>query len=438
MSNRFLARRAGELLAACVVVGIGSAAWAQQPLAGKLKAEFESRAYAARLPLGSYVVAVHPDTGQQLPRLVDTEYFPDGSVKYYVCRGFAGSVRVTDLLVKGYYASPASVAIHPPGTQLWVTKVEMKDDRIELTLSRNPAQTTARDYAKLKVMLGRGYQSSDYEKVVGVIARALKVDRFERLYALADSYLQLKVALGNAEREYQATRPDEVDARLAAATRLQQVCRSLADNRAQFAALGQTDAEGPALQARASELDAEIGRIRAAQAAARLKTFQDRCSASLATARSTGAAGRALTVASDADWQRKSDWISKYEAALEDVRKSHKALTEAGGSPPPADVQWADEEQRGLARARQDLARARGRLALAELDARFRALELRRAQLQEAYMKGFGSGQERVLLQNLASHLQEMYRNRLEAEKAGSKTAAAQAAQLLQDIKKAR
>lgn len=87
-------------------------------------------------------------------------------------------------------------------------------------------------------------------------------------------------------------------------------------------------------------------------------------------------------------------------------------------------------------RIREALQSQRQALDLADLEARYHKMSEKRAQLLDSYTRAFGTPKQALESARLTGHLQQMYENRLAAQKLGSDKAAGQAAALLKEIER--
>lgn len=324
----------------------------------------------------------------------------------------------------------------PPGGTVWVRKIDLKDDRIELLLSRKSNETTAEDYAKLKVMLGKGYRTRDAEGIIEVIAHGIRVERFEKLFAVGDAYTRLKQQLAEAEQAYRAANPSQAKERRAAAIRLSKVCRDLASNRNELIKLGRPNAEGADFEKRAKAFDDEIIELAAAEKRAALRELPERIKAAIAAETRLADENPKATALNKAELQRRSDLLKRRQGAVDAADELIRQFEAAGGTAAPADAQWSKQARQRLTILEAGIETDQQKLAAADLEDQFKSMELKRKQLDAAYIGAFGSPRERAALDALKAQIRTMYENRVAAAKLGNRTASARAAQLLKDLAK--
>lgn len=140
--------------------------------------------------------------------------------------------------------------------------------------------------------------------------------------------------------------------------------------------------------------------------------------------------------ASLAEWERKREALGEYRRVLAERQALFGQLQAGGQTPPAAELERLKEELNYADSVERLLAGQRQKLQLAQIDANYRDMERKRAQLLDAYTRAFGSAQERPALQTLISHLERMLENRTAAEGLGEGAAAAQASRLRTEIDK--
>ncbi len=395
--------------------------------------EFQGRAFVTKVRLGSYMVFYHPDFRENVARLIDTEYSPDGTIDYYVRRGVAGG---RDILRPGFYIRPDAMdGVFEPRAQVWVTKVELKDDRVEFFLSRRPGGTAVADYGKLKFMLGKGYEAKAYEDLVELFAGALRIERMEQRLALQQKHRYLQRGRSAAEQQYQAA--TAAQPRLEAATKLREAYAALAQNRIEFAKTGRAEEDSGGLTRRTAELDSEIEGLRKVVREERTRGLRSEAEAALAEARrlDPGLKGT-LRARTTAEWQNKQTLLAQHRGELAKLASSHSQLRELGAPVAEAEAAYLRQAEAAAESIEAALERERAGLHMKELDDQHRQLVRKRLGLNQAYLRAFGTPQEHSAMQALADHLRSMYENRLAAESAGSKTARAQALQLARELRK--
>jgi hypothetical protein len=133
---------------------------------------------------------------------------------------------------------------------------------------------------------------------------------------------------------------------------------------------------------------------------------------------------------------RKNDQVRANQAAVDAVGELERQLEAAGGIVILADEEWVKQARLQLVALQGGLESDKERVVSVELEGQFKDMELRRVQLQSAYVSAFGTPREGAAVAALKGHIRAMYENRIAAAKAGSRTAATRAAQLLKDLSK--
>lgn len=399
------------------------------PLLSQLQEEFQGKEFTTKVALGSSTSVAYSD-GQSETRLVDTEAYPNGSIRYLVRRG----LRLGGPGAGNFYLPLDQVdSTLSAGTRVRVTRLEMREDRIEFLLKGGPGNA----YAKLKVMLGKGFEDSyDMDKVLTVVSAALRLERFEQLQALKAEYPQLKQKLAAVEGAFKSS-PTDPRSRLDAARQLQDVLRQLLENRKSYDSLTATlqDPEADQYGREAAELgktvealDQEAKKERAAEIKQALKSEEEQ-SARLKS-----------------QLQPKPSSVAEWESAMDLQKRLYETVTHRQallqeltqlGEPAPAEESAAIQNDVAEGqRIRDALQSQRRALDLADLDARYGEMDRNRKQLMDSYTRAFGTPRQRAEGEKLALHLHQMWENRTAADNLGSDRAKGQAATLQKDIER--
>lgn len=426
--------RKHSLLPALLLAYAVAVAKDNKQLQSQLNAEFRGKQFTLKVSIARYLDAKTEDGGDAV-RWVDTEFSQDGTLKYYVRQGAAGNFMAA---FHGSYIDAAQVtAMSPAGTQMFVTSIDLKENRIELMLhdSEHPKQFS--DYGKLKFMFGSGYQNWAYDAIVENIAHTLVVERFERFVRLQDEYQRLKAEIAAIGSGGSASTLD-ASARLTAAEKLRGFYVQLAINRELLAALGRKSNEAADFRQRARELDAEIGVLRSAARTQRIAQLQEQARTRAGEAQTLRAHLRGRKAAHISEWEQRRQTAMRYNQLLTEQKNTYDELASNSAAMSPAATRALEQQTREAAALVAAIETERGGIAALELSAQYQAMQRKRIQLQTAYMAAFGTSGADAAMQVLVGHLQQMYENRMAAEQAGSKSAHAQAAQLLKDIQKFR
>lgn len=393
----------------------------ESPLLLHLQSEFLNKSFVAKILIGNEVV-LNDQSGRECHRLIDTEFSPNVSTRYLARRGcYSSNGDLIGFLTDAtFYADPHIMHVAAaPGARVRVNKIDLIDNRIEFWLA-----SESNAYGKIKFMLGKGYQSWDYERVQGVIAQALRIESLELIATLTAEFSALKGKLQDAEAKYgnpSAPASEHLDS----AKRLREVLQQLAQNRSAYASTGGAGADAGTYSKRATELDSEVARL---EAEARTKKV-DEVRALLQSNGAGVANARAVLeqpATNEADWQRKTQALGDYRRLLEERQKLH-ATIESYGQPVPAGD--ADSLKQGFdyaGAARVSLDREHQQIQLLQVDSEYRDMERRRVQLLDAYTKAFASAQERPTLMALIAHLEKMHANRVTAAQLGEPGAGAE------------
>lgn len=423
-------------IAVAVLVSPVAADKKSDALRARLNSEFVGKSYSTKILLGSFWSYFDSSVQRNCTRLIDTEFSSDGSIKYLARHGCL-EISLSMLPSASYIRPDVITGVQKPGTTVWVRKIDLKDDRIEFLLSTQPNSNAFATYAKIKFMLGRGYQDWEYKVLVGVFARALRIESFERLLTLEADVAALKDKLPTAEASYHAA-TGPASAKLKAARDLRDLLAKLAQNQSAYSAAGGTRADSADYLGRAKSLDVEIASLEAEAKKEEVAKLRVRLQANISEATQIKAVLRKEppAPATVTEWQRRSEALARYQRVLQEREILCSDLQAAGEPVPETDLEKLNQEEQEATHYGEALERDRQRAQLGEVNSEYREMGRRRVQLLDAYTKAFGTPQERPALQALIAHLRRMSENRRTASKLGSATAANEAAQIEREIDK--
>jgi hypothetical protein len=403
------------------------------PLQSRLESEFLGKPFVTKILLGAYVRYYYSEVQRDCTRLIDTELSPGGSPEYLVRRGCQEFLYPVP--PNAYVRPDAMTGAHQVGSQVWVWKIELKDDRIEFWLRSAPNSNLVKDYAKLKLMLGKGYRSWNYDAILDQIAQALRVESHERALALRAEFDHLSGQLVTAEQDYEA-QGSTTSARLAAAARLADLLRRLAANRSQFTALGRDEGDPEEYLPRLREVEAAIQELEQQARQQRVDELRQSLGVEAAQASKLKAELQAPSPTTLAQWEARQQALGRYKEVLGRQRALVTSLTSLGEPVPPEEMTELEQNLRWAADNERELALVREGLELRSLDTDFRAMQQERQRLLDRYTRAFNTPQERPALEAFLAHLRRMLENRLAAERMGGEAAAQQAEQLRKEIDK--
>ena len=410
------------LIPIVVVFSVTMAVCAAKPssLLTNLNSEFLGQSFPVKHRVGRYV-AFTTSSGEQY-RLVDTEVDLNGNSKYLARSGGGG---VITLGPSQHIPENQMTASFDPGTRLWVWKIEMKDDRIEFWLSNSETTHTVATYAKLKFMLGKGYESWDYGRIEGVIANSLRIERLERLAQLRSDYADLSRQLQAAELADSSVPANDLDAQIASKQHLEDLYGKLAANRIEFASIGQSDTESANFKKEEDNVRADLNNLVARRKSQQQSKLNENASA--IKARYLALKQQIYATRNVQQLQEKMDEAKK---DLNELKANYSQQQALGSSVIASDLAWVSAEDRALDAFAADIPNLEAKQRLNELDAQYRTMEQKRNVLQAAYMKAAGTPEQAAAGDALKKQLLFMYDNRIAAQRAGSKAARQQAAGL--------
>jgi hypothetical protein len=191
----------------------------------QLRRDTVGKSYAIRVPIAAETCLFDPSLHRPTPRLVDTE-IGEYTLRYYLradrfmnirtCNDMRGSAQ--DTTPNGMYIESNRIAaMHSIGEVMTVKQVDAKPDRIEIQLTIS-GESGDSAYGKLKLMLGKGYETKTLEQLEMNLARALDIPRIRDLVPARNQYDMIHNEI--AMLETQLLTINSAEKRVAASTRL--------------------------------------------------------------------------------------------------------------------------------------------------------------------------------------------------------------------------
>jgi len=406
-------------------------------LLAQLEAEFQGQQFITKIVVASEFkphagrpVSGWVSVGPVSALVVDTELERDGTLRYLVPMRQAGTI-----LTSSFSITPEEISrAIPPGTRVAVTKVELKDDRVELSLS-GPNEV----HGKLKIMLDDRFQRSmSLDDVLVFVGRALRIDRLERIQTLVMEYKALVDKLSAFEAAWAAA--TSATGRLNHAKDVQAILQVLVDSETEYAKLRRTTRAPIAdeYERRLQEVSAQIPALDMEARKERLAELHARLAAAGEEAKEIRLRVGSPAPKNRAEWNDRAAALERWEANLAGREELLKQVAAEGDTTAAAAQAGLAEERHQLVGQRDALAQDQRRVDLTELDSEYRALDRQRVHLLDAYTRVFGSATQAQAADALLTHLQRMQENRLAAQKLGSSTAPAQAAKIKAEMDRIR
>ena len=239
-----------------------------------VKAQLMGKMFATKILVGSYIPCSIPENSvpNNALEMVDTELSPDGSIRYYARHYCFYPGGIIDVNATGYVETGRLSGMLPSGTPIWVVGLDFKDDRVEVRLEATNATNTLNVYnslsnnqsaegsGKIKYMVGAEYRTWSADQLMEVIARGLAIPSYEKLTQLKSEYEELLANLQEAENNYNSTGLD-THSKLVNAIALSQVLEKLQKNRAEYIAMGKSDAQAGTYTEKLNALTPEVDRL---------------------------------------------------------------------------------------------------------------------------------------------------------------------------------
>jgi hypothetical protein len=418
------------LLFFCVAAAFAAAAPKKNADVEKtIKSEMVGKVFATKILVGSYIPcppAQNSSGRNDAIKIVDTEFFSDGSIKYLATAGciFPGGFSFD---VSRWYVTEDLSGKIDPGTSVWVRGVDFKGDRIEVRLSVNN-NDSAEGTGKIKYMVGTDYRNWPVDQVMEVIARGLVIPAYETLIQLNSQYNIFRGQLDEAERKYNSPGGDTAS-KLDNALALKKVLEILQKNRADYTALGKSDPQAGIYSEKLNALKPEIARLTEEARKARVAQIRDELQAQLPELTEVQNQVRQKPPTTLAEWQQRTDSVTVYSRIIYNRQRLFARLRNENEAPSLEDAKNLDECSAEIARVNQALEQSHQQLQLVDLNSQYGKLKTDRQKMFDAYMRAFGTAKEKAALQNFIVVLDKIVANREQAAGLGDKTAATQLTQ---------
>ncbi|MBZ5524377.1 MAG: hypothetical protein LAP21_19240 [Acidobacteriia bacterium] len=420
-------------------ISISANAWKgkkEAALQSDLNQEFVGKSFLIRTQFGSFIAEQNMMPGHECNRLIDTEYRPDGTIRYLRRKGCYSSsgTWIGDIFSTSAYVDESQLtSALKAGTSATVQKVEIKDDRIEFSVSSRPGSRSISDYAKLKLYIAGGTREATLEKVMAAASEVLYIEKYEKQRELRVEFENLSSELPKLQSQYGAgaSVPSQ---KAKSGHALRDQLQKLITNRSSVSP--PDTAAASQFQAQLAALDKELPAIDAAARAERIESVKAAARSNQEQCAQLKASLDQKHAATLAQWQARSDSVSKSRQLLEQRKDLASQLAQEGETAQDILNGIASENQ-ALDKISEGLNSEHKQLRLAQLNADFQAMEKRKIALLDAYTRAFGSpSKEHTALNAVRSHLQTMLQNRKEAKALGYDVAARQASQVEAEIAK--
>ena len=377
--------------------------------------------------------------------VVDTEFYPNGDAKFY--RRFGCTLNTGGMkLVPGAYVVQGELSnVVSPGSILRAKQIVFGSERVEIDLSEGNDEHS---YAKIKLMLGKGYDAQPVNQVLDFINTIFVLPDIEQRVSVERVYRDALAKLADAKTL--SSRASDDDERLQALKLMAQSYKILGGSRDQLHQLNDPlvssdSADYSVLATQADEaipkLEASAATVRAEkqEAARRGRITQNK--AAYASCIATSALNlQALDRSkglSEQEMSQRGQMIATLHGELALCQQFETALKGDG----VADV----DQHRALVNDFAHLKRVEDGTASLKAKAQYQGLANQYApmaskliQLRNAFIAAFGTPQEASTKAALTAHIRAMIDNREQAEAAGDPAAPKQLVTLQQELQRYR
>lgn len=393
-------------------------------------------------------------------RLVDTEIDPQNGTRYFLradrfmnvtqCPNPRGRI---ESLGGDYIDTRMISSMYAAGSSAVVKSIEAKPDRIEIQLQPQGALAGDQAYAKIKLMLGKGYDSLGLEKIEMALAQGIRMPRIEAIQELRGTLDQVNQSIQSGEQRLTATADVPTKITLA-----KELLDSYGTQKQTEERLNEVAFEKVQVQqnsARVAELNRVINDGQQQIQAEKVARASAKYSSAINAARQACEAMPRTSARSLADLDRASSSIRSAQTALSQLTEAKQGMVALGQGVPAEDDQLSSscgaEAANGanrIEKQKPELIEAESRAAekhhrqqvgdaIRNLRADFNKMKQERAGFDSKLMGALGQDESAVFAEYRA-HLQRMVWNRQQALQLGDKEARTEISSLQDDLKKLR
>lgn len=394
-------------------------------------------------------------------RLVDTEVNPDGETRYYLrAQRFMNvtqcpSPRGRMASMEGDYIDTRMISsMYAAGSSAVVKSIEAKPDRIEIQLQPEGAAAGDEAYAKIKLMLGKGYESRGVEKIETALAKGIRMPRIESIQESRSALDQVNQSIESMEQRLAASGDVETKISLAKALLESYGTQTEAEQRLNAVAFEKV----PAQQnfARVAQLNKIINDGEQQIQAEKVARASAKYSSAALAARQACEAIPSTPARSLAELERTSGVIRNAHVALSQLAGAKQEMLALGQTIPEEDDQMvsscganAANTAASIEKQRTELMEAQTRAgeqqhrqqvadAIRNLRVDFNKMKQERAEFDAKLMSALGVQDESAVFSDYRAHLKRMVWNRQQALRLGDEAAQGEITSLENDLKKVR
>lgn len=419
------------VLCLCVAAAPAAAAGAKKnpDVERAVKSELLKKSFTTKIVVGSYVACPNSVRADAI-KPVDTELYPDGSVRYFARANCYYPVPqgVIDLgvlfdAVRFYVNGPLASQVQP-GTTVLVQSVDFREDRIELNLSAS-GNNSAVGSGKIKYMLGANYRSMSSDEILEAIARGIVIPAYEKLVGLKLEFEVLKARLADAEAKLKSG-DGTTYARLLNAMTVKDTLEKLQKNRADYTATGKVDPLAGVYTEKLNAIVPEIEQLKQQHHTEDVAAIESQLRVQLDKITEIQAQVRKKAPATQEESKQMSVNLTTYWGLLDDRQKLMDRLQSENEAVSSDDTKVMSEGRAEVLSLQKSLEQGRQQIALTDVATQYGQLTKKRAKALDNYVNAFATPKERGALQELVAVLEQMVTNRDQAATLGDKAAPAQ------------
>jgi hypothetical protein len=350
-----------------------------------------------------------------------------------------------------YVGSDLISHMHSSGSRAIVKAVEAKPDRIEIRLEPDEASGD-NPYMKLKLMLGKGYESRSLEQIEMVLARTLFLPRIASIQTERATLKELGSSIAELEREL-ATATD-AQVQVEEGTRLVTLYQERESAQERLSRVVFEPVSAEQVTSRITELKRTIAAGQRQAVRDKLDAASNQYSASAMKMKSDCDRLPRGTVQSRAELTLQINSVADGRGDINQFEIARKGMVGLGQAVPQPDEDYAakcsasydlvaqsfptkeDSVNAAETRAAEAQRQAERSQQLARADEDFRKLNKQKASLVSKMVTVLGGSEENATYSAYKNLLKQMVRNRQQAQALGSRSAESEGQRIVNQLQK--
>lgn len=366
------------------------------------------------------------------PRLVATDIYEDGTIKYQVYERRKGGIPVP---TGEYLEAPL---MEKPGWSVNVFDIQYFPDRIEFDGTNN---------GTFNLILGTGYQTWPVDRIIKILYSVISIPAIDYRVELENQYKSMIADLKSHVGPTPPTSPAlSLDLQIENMTAKIKAYKEIADVAAQLRKMNDPiiSADSTDYAALAEGVENQLVTLRTAAEAERKQKEEEKRLQTIRDLRQQAARDEASLQKMffqmdkseprlEGDLAKRSQTLLSAQDVANDWQKCANLLT-AAHDDATAETKKVDSANEHIMRLQAALDASRSRAQSRSIDAKYDSMVSRLTQLKSAYAASFGTAGADAAKASLRNQLGQMIANRESAAAAGSQVANQQAEQLRAEL----